>query len=160
LWQNQSCSLSGELKRLKKLVGISLQEITPDPAMIRRLLKAASRNLSDARVVKISMETRFDAAYKSILQSANAALQANGYRTLTSKPGHHQTMLQLLVKTAGVSRETVIVLDALRRQRNVVDYSGDLIPESAVSECLSQAGYLIKHVHCWISTHHPELNVG
>jgi hypothetical protein len=47
LWQNQSCSLSGELKRLKKLVGISLQEITPDPAMIRRLLKAASRNLSD-----------------------------------------------------------------------------------------------------------------
>ena len=53
------------MKRLKKLVGISLQEITPDSAMISRLLTAAARNLSDAGVVEISMETRFDAAYKS-----------------------------------------------------------------------------------------------
>ena len=144
---------------MKKLVGISLQEITPDPTMIVRLLVAAARNLADASVVEISMENRFDAAYKSILQLSNAALQASGYRTLTSKPGHHQTMLQLLVKTAGVERETIIVLDALRRQRNVVDYSGDLVAESAVSECVSQAEYLIKQVHHWISTHHPEIAV-
>lgn len=144
---------------MKKLVGISLQEVTPDPALISRLLKAATRNLADASVVNISTETRFDAAYKSVLQSANAALQASGYRTLTSKPGHHQTMIQLLVKTAGVEWETVIVLDALRRQRNVVDYSGDLVPESAVSECVSQAEYLIYQVHHWISTHHPEIDV-
>ena len=144
---------------MKKLVGISLQEITPDSTMIARLLMASARNLTDASVVEISMENRFDAAYKSVLQSANAALQASGYRTLTSKPGHHQTMLQLLVKTAGVERETIIVLDALRRQRNVVDYSGDLVAESAVSECVSQAGYLIKQVHHWISTHHPEIAV-
>ena len=148
------------MKHLKKLVGISLQKVTPDSEIICRLLSAASRNLSDASVEEISMETRFDAAYKSILQSANAALQASGYRTLTSKPGHHQTMLQLLVKTAGVRQETVIVLDVLRRQRNVVDYSGDLVPESAVSECVSQADYLIGRVHQWIATHHPELKVG
>ena len=142
---------------MKKLVGISLQEITPDPAMISRLLKAAERNLADAGVVKISLESRFDVAYKSILQSANAALQASGYRTLTSKPGHHQTILQLLIKTAGVDRETLIVLDALRRQRNIVDYSGDLIPQSAVSECVAQAEYLIEQVRKWISIHHPDL---
>ena len=58
---------------MKKLVGISLQEITPDPVMISRLLKAAERNLSDAGVVKISLESRFDIAYKSILQSANGS---------------------------------------------------------------------------------------
>ena len=142
---------------MKKLFGISLQEITPDPAMISRLLKAAERNLADAGVVKISLESRFDVAYKSILQSANAALQASGYRTLTSKPGHHQTILQLLIKTAGVDRETLIVLDALRRQRNIVDYSGDLIPQSAVSECVAQAEYLIEQVRKWISIHHPDL---
>ena len=142
---------------MKKLVGISLQEITPDPAMISRLLKAAERNLSDAGVVKISLESRFDVAYKSILQSANAALQASGYRTLTSKPGHNQTILQLLIKTAGVDRETLIVLDALRRQRNIVDYSGDLIPQSAVSECVAQAEYLIEQVRKWISINHPDL---
>ena len=145
------------MKSLKKLVGISLQEITPDPAMISRLLKAAERNLSDAGVVKISLESRFDMAYKSILQSANAALQASGYRTLTSKPGHHQTMLQLLIKTAGVDRDTLIILDALRRQRNIVDYSGDLIPQSAVRECVAQAQYLIEQVRNWIPTHHPGL---
>jgi hypothetical protein len=145
------------MKHLKKLVGISLQEITPDSAMISRLLAAAVRNLSDASVIEISRENRFDAAYKSVLQSASAALQASGYRTLTSKPGHHQTTLQLLTKTAGVDRETVIVLDALRRQRNVVDYSGDLVPQSAVSECVAQAEYLIKQVHHWIATHHPDL---
>ena len=89
------------MKSLKKLVGISLQEVTPDSALISRLLRAATRNLVDASVVMISTETRFDAAYKSVLQSANAALQASGYRTPTSKPGHHQTMIQLLVKTAG-----------------------------------------------------------
>jgi len=125
--------------------------------MISRLLKAAARNLADAAVIEISPENRFDAAYKSVLQSANAALQASGYRTLTSKPGHHQTMLQLLGKTAGVDHETVIVLDALRRQRNVVDYSGDLVPASAVSECVAQAEFLIRQVHHWISTHHPDL---
>lgn len=127
------------MKHLKKLVGISLQEVTPDSVMISRLLAAAARNLADAGVTEISLENRFDAAYKSVLQSANAALQANGYRTLTSKPGHHQTMLQLLTKTVGIDRETVIVLDALRRQRNVVDYSGDLVPQSAVNECVAQA---------------------
>jgi len=148
------------MKRLKKLVGINLQEIQPDSATVSRLLVAAARNLSDAGVTDISFENRFDAAYKSVMQSANAALQASGYRTLTSKPGHHQTMLQLLVKTAGVDRETVIILDALRRQRNVVDYSGDLVPHSAVNECVSQAEYLIKQVRDWISTHHPDLLPG
>ena len=75
---------------LKKLVGISLQEIQPDSANISRLLIAAARNLSDAGVTEISFENRFDAAYKSVMQSANAAFQASCYITLTSKPGHHQ----------------------------------------------------------------------
>ena len=66
-------------------------------------------------------------------------------------------MLQLLPKTAGVDRETLIVLDALRRQRNVVDYSGDLVPQSAVSECVAQAEYLIEQVRYWISIHYPDL---
>ena len=29
-------------------------------------------------------------AYKCIMQSANVVLQANGFRTLTGTPGHHQ----------------------------------------------------------------------
>jgi hypothetical protein len=49
-------------------------------------------------------ESRFDLAYKAIMQSAKAALQAKGYRVLTSKPGHHQLTLQVLPLTIGLEK--------------------------------------------------------
>jgi hypothetical protein len=77
-------------------------------------------------------------------------LQANGYRTLTSVPGHHQTMIQSLVKTIGIEPGQMVVLDALRKQRNVSDYSGDTVPESAARECLSRAEHLLEQVEAWL----------
>ncbi len=142
---------------LSNLVGISLEKITPDGAMISRLLIAAERNIIDAKVKQISAENRFDAAYKAIMQAANAALQASGYRTLKSKPGHHQTMIQSLSKTIGSNAETVMILDALRKQRNVADYSGDIVPESAVKDCIEQATTLLFAVNSWTAKNHPDL---
>lgn len=142
---------------LDNLVGISLENITPDMAVIARLLSAAKRNIADAHVREISSENRFDAAYKAIIQLANAVLQANGFRTLTSKPGHHMTMIQTLSQTVGVDRQTVIVLDALRKQRNVADYSGDIVPDSAVEECVWNAESLLKVVVSWLNENKPEL---
>jgi uncharacterized protein (UPF0332 family) len=127
---------------LDNLIGLSLEHIEPDALTIKRLLKAAQRNIQDAQLLGLSNENRFDAAYKAIMQMANAALQARGFRTLTSKPGHHQTMIQSLVKTMDISFETVIVLDALRKQRNVADYSGDLVTDTAVKESIVQAKLL------------------
>ena len=69
----------------------------------------------------------------------SAALHAQGWRTSTSKPGHHQTTLQCLTHTLGVSPATVRVLDALRKQRNLSDYDGELVTEQALHECLQQA---------------------
>lgn len=80
-----------------------------------------------------------------------------GFRTLTRKPGHHQTMLQSLVKTVGIDTERLIMLDALRKQRNVADYSGDLVKDAAVAECISQARQLLaQRVICCLS-HNPAL---
>jgi uncharacterized protein (UPF0332 family) len=110
---------------------------------ILKLLAAAERNLMDARATIISAENRFDAAYKAILQCAMAALWAKGYRTPTSEPGHHQTSIQTLPKTLGVDADTVIVLDALRRQRNLNDYSGDSVSDAVLAECLDQAESLL-----------------
>lgn len=135
---------------LDNLVGISLEKAAPDVATIGRLLSAAERNIKDARVLEISAENRFDAAYKAIMQLANATLQANGFRTLTSKPGHHMTMIQSLGQTIGLAKDTVIVLDALRKQRNVADYSGDIVPDSAVEECVTQAEALLTAVGQWL----------
>ncbi len=142
---------------LDNLVGRSLEAIEPDPASIRRLLEAAQRNIQDAEIEAVSNENRFDAAYKAIMQMANAALQSNGYRTLSSKPGHHQTMIQSLPQTIGLDNDTMIVLDALRKQRNVADYSGDLVPNSAVEDCIAHAITLQRRLSKWLQTAHPDL---
>src|SRR5574344_120452 len=142
---------------LDNLIGISLEPISPDATTIQRLLSAAQRNIQDAQVVEISAENRFDAAYKAIMQLANAALQANGFRTLTSKPGHHMTMIQSLGQTIGLDRNAIIILDALRKQRNVADYSGDIVPLSALEECIASAGELQREVKRWLQTNKPEL---
>lgn len=142
---------------LDNLIGKTLEAVKPDKAAVRRLLSAAQRNIADARISQVSSETRFDAAYKAIMQLANLALQANGYRTLTSVPGHHRTMIQTLSKTIGMDSQTIIVLDALRKQRNVADYSGDPVSETVMRDCIAQAENLLAKVESWLTKHHPEL---
>ena len=112
---------------------------------ILKLLSAARRNLADAGVTSISAENRFDAAYKSILQCAMAALWAKGYRTSTSEPGHHQTAIQALPLTLALESSTVIVLDAVRKQRNLNDYTGEGVSDALLAECLTQAEALLRH---------------
>lgn len=140
---------------LQNLLGLSLEAITPDAIAVSRLIEAAKQSLADASLSELSAEGRFDMAYKAIMQSANAALQANGYRTLTSKPGHHQTMIQTLPRTVGLDMQTMIVLDTLRKQRNVIDYSGDLVSEGMAAEALAQAARLILQVELWLSVNKP-----
>ena len=140
---------------LDNLIGISLEKITPNQDAINRLLHAAERNIVDSKIDLVSTENRFDAAYKAIMQLANAALQAHGYRTLTSKPGHHQTMIQLLPQTLGTDKKTVIILDAMRKQRNIADYSGDIIPEGTLITCIANAEALLKDFKEWL-----RINVG
>lgn len=66
---------------LRNLLRIGrLNAHTPDAAEIQRLLAAAERNLADAKVSAVSEETRFDAAYKAIMQAALVAMMASGFR--------------------------------------------------------------------------------
>ena len=135
-----------------------LKEHTPDATEIRRLLTAAARNLADARVTSISPETRFDAAYKAIMQSALAALMANGYRPDTNKPGHHMTVVQSLPLTIGLTMKRMTVLDTLRRKRNVSDYTGADMDDASVEHCLAEAGRLLDDVEGWLRQIHPKLS--
>ena len=142
---------------LKNLLGISLDAITPDKAHVAKLVAAAERNIGDAQLQGLSTENRFDAAYKAIMQLAIVALNANGYRTLTSKPGHHQTVIQTLPLTVGLPQPKVIVLDALRKQRNLADYSGDLVPDAVAAECLASAKELLAQVMAWLEANKRDL---
>jgi len=134
-----------------------LQPHNPTREAVLRLLHAAARNIADARIEEVSLDTRFDAAYKAIMQCAMVALWVNRYRTSTSQPGHHQTAIQTLPLTLGIEHSTVIVLDALRKQRNVSDYEGDPISEQVLVECIKQATQLYKVVKSWIATNRPDL---
>jgi len=108
----------------------------------------------------LSAKNRFDAAHKAIMQLSMVALQADGYRTLTSKPGHDQTAIQTLTTSVGVAPARVIVLEALRRQRNPCDCSGDLIPDAVAAECLTSSQALQGHVLAWRTAHRPDLLAG
>lgn len=135
---------------LQNIVGISLDSIEVDYLMIRKLLEAARASLRDAKFNDISNESRFDLAYKAIMQSAKAALQAKGYRVLTSKPGHHQLMLQVLPFTIGLDKNNLILLDHLRMQRNAIDYSGDIVSDGLTIEAIAQAENLLDLVQTYL----------
>lgn len=134
-----------------------IKEHPPDAQEIRRLLAAAQRNLADATVQEISPETRFDAAYKSIMQAALAALMAHGYRPDTQRPGHHQTVVQALTLTVGLQPSRVTVLDTLRRKRNVADYTGEDMDDSSVAHCRAEAERLLGDVRTWLRANRPDL---
>lgn len=107
--------------------------------LVRRMLTAAKQRLRDAEFTQNSPETRFDCAYTAIRTIADIGLHLHGFRTSTSKPGHHQTANQSLTQTMGVDDSTVRILDGLRKQRNSSDYDGELVTEAALQECLRQA---------------------
>jgi len=135
----------------------SLDKAEPRRGDVQRLLAAAERNLNDAGVTDISDENRFDAAYKCVMQCAITGLLANGYRTSTSKPGHHQTAIQSLPTTIGLDNATMVELDELRRLRNCDDYEGDPIGPGSVEEARAHATALLAEVKAWLGQHHPEL---
>ena len=134
-----------------------LKEHSPDAAEVQRLLAAAGRNLADARVTTISPETRFDAAYKAVMQAALAVLMAHGYRPDTNRPGHHVTVLQGLTLTIGLAPARVTVLDTLRRKRNLSDYTGEDIDDSSADHCIAEAERLLQDVAAWLKAHRPHL---
>lgn len=134
-----------------------LKKHAPAPDEIRRLLRSIERNIADSRVATISGEARFDCAYRAIMQCALLALTAAGYRPSTSVPGHQQTMIQTLPQSMAISADVVLVLDALRRKRNLADYVGEGIDAESLRECVVQAESLSRHTLAWLEQRHADL---
>ena len=143
---------------LENLVRIGrLKRHEPTRAEIARLLAAAERNIRDARVRGVSTETRFDAAYKAGFQCGLVALLARGYRPSTTEPGHHATVIQSLATTIGITSDRLVVLDKLRRLRNLSDYSGEDISETETASCLRTVEALHGVLTDWLRAQRPDL---
>ena len=134
-----------------------LKRHATDAMEVGTLLAAARRNLADAGAENISLENRFDAAYKCVMQCALAALMASGFRPDTKRPGHHQTVVQSLPKTLGLPGARVAVLDALRHKRNLSDYSGAAIDASSLATCVDEAERLLGETTAWLKSKYPRL---
>lgn len=134
-----------------------LKSHATDATEIRRLLDAARRNIADAHVRQVSPETRLDAAYKAIMQAALVALMANGFRPDTNRPGHHMTVLQSLPTTIGLPNDRLVVLDALRRKRNLSDYTGEDVDDISADNCAREAEQLLRDVTAWLAKRRPDL---
>ena len=52
-------------------------------------------------------------------------------------------MIQTLSLTLGLDQALVLELDALRKQRNAIDYSGDIVSDSVADEVIRHAESLI-----------------
>ena len=124
---------------------------------IARLLAAVRRNLKDAHHGDISPESRFDIAYKAVMQCALVAMMANGYRPSTNEPGHHATVVQSLPMTVGLTNERMIVLDQLRKKRNLSDYTGAGITEEEAAACVRAAEDLAATVEQWLRVNRSDL---
>lgn len=145
---------------LQSWVGDSLERSNTSPAGLRKLLDAAVRQLADARIAGVSAETRFSVAYTAIRLLADLGLQANGYRTLSSRAGHHQTAIHSLALTFGVDAATVSRLDAMRKQRNRTEYSADVVSEAQVTAGLKDADALLQTARVWLKMHKPQVLSG
>ena len=62
-----------------------------------------------------------------------------------------------LARSPRVPKERMIVLDALRKQRNLADYQGDTVPEQTAAECFAQAQQLLAEVKAWLAANTPKL---
>lgn len=142
---------------LDNLVKIrKLQECSAGVEEAAKLLTAARRNLAETRISGLSAETRFDLAYKAIMQCGLLALMANGYRPSTSEPGHHATIIQTLPLTMGLANDRMVVLDRLRRVRNVNDYSGDVVGDAEAAGCIRSAEELMADLTLWLGAHRKD----
>ncbi len=142
---------------LENLVGIGrLKAHKAAPEEIYRLLTSAAASLTDAKRKENSPNSRLDLAYKAIMQSALAALIANGYRPSTSEPGHQQTTIQTLPKTIGLAPEKTRLFDSFRRARNVADYEGNPVEEGLVTGCIEAADALLADVRAWLKDNPPD----
>lgn len=125
---------------------------------IRKLLAGAARSLRDADNTSVSNASRLTLAYTAIMEAAQAALFANGFRPSKSEGGHHMTMVQSLVHTIGIEPARMRVLDTIRHKRNVVDYSGEDVEPSDVREAIAAGKALLGNVRAWLAKQHPELD--
>jgi hypothetical protein len=118
------------------------------------------RSLDDSRVVGISADLRFIAAFTAALTAATIALRASGYRTVT-QTSHHVKVIESLELTLHVDSKLIQKLKVLSNKRNksIYDVAG-AVSDQDLREIAKLATELHSQVTAWLRKSHPELLKG
>jgi hypothetical protein len=57
----------------------------------------------------------------------------------------------------GIEPERLVLLDTLRRKRNLSDYDGEPVSEAMLATSLAEAHSLLEHTRRWLREQHPAL---
>jgi len=123
---------------------------------ISDLLYIVDRDIKTARTPGVHPDWRLSIAWNAVLQVANAALAAAGFRA--EGEGHHYRTIQSLELTIGAEPGLVRRLDAYRKKRNIGDYQkAGMVTDSEADELVKLAEEVAARVRAWLRTVHPEL---
>ena len=133
-----------------------LREHKTSPREIQDLLALADRDLKSASAPGIGPDWQHNIAYNAALSCAAAALAVAGYRPARGQ--HHYRLIHSLSLTMGSDmKETVRLLEAARKKRNVGIYErAGVIGAGEAKEILALANNLRGKVADWLSNNHPE----
>jgi hypothetical protein len=121
------------------------------------LLGLVARALKDSRVTAISDDLRFQAAFSAMLNAANTALRASGFRTRV-QTGHHQKIIESLEFTLQAEPTLVQKMRVFSKKRNATSYdAAGSVSEAELVQAIELAELLKRRVTDWLQSSHPEL---
>lgn len=134
-----------------------LEPHAASPDEVQGLLVAAALSLADAARSENSTLTRYDCAYRAVMQCALAALLATGYRPSAAMLADYSAMAQSLQLTLGLPARGWIILDAILSKRRPGDYVGVDVGVGLADEFVVQTTALLSRLRGWLSMNRPEL---
>ena len=121
------------------------------------LRQMVATNLSDANVVGLSSQGRYEFAYNAGRLMATIVIRASGYRVI-SKTGHRYFTFQALETADSAFIKAAAHFDAARRKRN--DFSYDMpvtISETDADELVQAVQQFRQDAEKWIHAMDPTL---
>ena len=114
--------------------------VSPSSDEIKQLLAIAERDLCQAQMDNLHLDTRFSLAYNAALQLATAALRLHGIRI--RKTGfHQQTLAELRTRLPTAMQGFADFFDRARRKRNAASYDRvNVVSEGEVDDLIDQVG--------------------
>ena len=126
------------------------------PGDIHELLKRADKNLNESYKMTGDQDWQFNIIYAAIINLANAALMAEGYRTRGGS--HHYYAIESLELTINLDSHLVSMLDSFRKKRHIATYERcGVISVDMVEQILRITQELQKRVMNWLNNKHPDL---